>query len=73
MNCSVSDKAVLNLTVIFLALVIIFLAMFLFFSEGKVFLNINAKVLIMVFVGIIISVVLLGVIADSVVSFCGSP
>ncbi len=70
-NCSSDVNSILKLTLIFLALVIILLPILILIINGKLSLETNPKKFIVLFVGVIIGVVFIGVVADGVVNFCG--
>ncbi len=70
-NCGTAPTNILRLTLIFIALAILLVPIFMLFIKGKLTLDVNAKLLIVVFIGIIIGIVFIEAIADSIILSCG--
>ncbi len=68
--CGLAERAILNLTVIFFAIAVMLIPAFFLFKKGLLSIDTDPKILITIFVGIILGVVFIQVIANSVVSFC---
>ena len=69
-GCSATERSTLIAIKIFASLAIVIFSITMFFKDGK--MNaLNGRQIIMVFVGIIIGVVMVSVIADSLFSYCG--
>lgn len=71
-KCNSAERSTLNLVVLFSALGLLAFVLMLFFSKGKELLQATpkGKTLVIVFVGIIIAVVFIQIIADQVIFFC---
>lgn len=71
-TCSSADRALFNVTVIFFALAILIISFSYLIIKGKISLrNIDAKTLIIIFIGIILGIIFIKVIANSITSHCG--
>lgn len=71
-NCTPRDKAILNLIVILFALAIILVPIALLIREGKIVIkNVTLAWVIIVFIGVILGIIFIQIIADSIVDFCG--
>lgn len=69
-SCSTADKLILNLTLIFLAIVLMAVPLGLFFLKGKINIEITPQLMIIIFMAIILGVILIQPIADSIILFC---
>lgn len=69
--CTARDKAVLNLMLLFFALAIIILTFLFFFHKGDLKFNVNTKMIVIIFIGIIMGIVFFQVLGESVFNFCG--
>lgn len=68
--CNLAERLILNTTLIFFALAILFIAIALMFRSGKLFLDLDARKILIVFVGVIIGVVFIAVLGQSIADFC---
>lgn len=70
--CTLAERSVLNLTVLFFTLAVLFIPFLFFYKKGKIdLLSTNPKIIIIIFVGVILGIVFSQVIAESIFSFCG--
>lgn len=69
--CSLAIQSFLNLTLLFFVLAILSISLLIFSFNKKFSLETNPKTLIIIFVGLIFSVVFIQILANGVVSFCG--
>lgn len=70
LTCSPSIRSVLNLVILFSALSVVIFTLLFFIKQGKVKGLINPRSVIMTFIGEIIGVVFIIIIADSIVAVC---
>ena len=69
--CSSADRALLNLTTLFFALLILALPLGILFHNGTLSTDMNVKKLLIVFIGVILGIIFIQEIANSVFAFCG--
>ncbi len=71
-KCNLAERSTLNLVVLFFALGILAFTLLLFFSKGeKLFESTpTTKIIIIVFIGILLGVIFIQVIADQVINVC---
>lgn len=68
--CSPATRVILNLTVLFFALAIMIIPLSFLFNNGKLSIDSDPRILLVIFIGIILGVAFTQVIASSVVSAC---
>lgn len=68
--CSSSERSLLSLTILFFALGVLVFTLMFFFVKGKLSLDIDPKIVVIVFVGLIMGLIFIQVLADGAIAVC---
>jgi len=70
-SCTSADRTLLNLTTLFFSILIMALPLGLLIHNGKLSLETDIKIILIIFIGIILGAIFIREIANEVFAFCG--